>query len=69
MTQADFERLRFQIAEMLDDIHTKMFVQEMMLTLIVRHPTDPKCFIVVTADNDMEKVVELLENPDATSRP
>ena len=60
MSAADLELLRQKIANSICNHLEPMCSKEMMLTLVVRHPTNSECFIVVSSDNDAEAVATLL---------
>jgi hypothetical protein len=53
------EEVRHEAAAHLGAIMA-MFVPEMMVTLVVRHPQDPECHMVLTDDTDTDAVIALV---------
>lgn len=58
---AVMESVRQDCAEALEALQTKTFRPEMMLTLIVRHPTNTEAELVVSSDEDLDAVQEVLK--------
>jgi hypothetical protein len=58
------EILRRKVTEVLDELHQQCFTPDMLLTFVARHPSNPECYVMVTAD-DLAKVAELLEQSAA----
>jgi hypothetical protein len=54
-------------ADMLDQLHAKVFTPEMKLTLVARHPDKPDVNLVLTKD-DMQDVINLLVEHQATGK-
>ena len=64
MNPLRLESVRLDIADRLEDMRADLFTEDMLLTLVARHPMKPECFIVVSAD-DVGKVAELLRKQSA----
>ncbi len=55
------ERTQNQLAMLMDDIKS-LFLPEMKLTLISRHPTDADCISVLTEESDLEILCDAIKS-------
>ena len=65
MTKIALELLRIRIAEAICSHLEPIFSAEMMLTLVVRHPTNAECFIVIGSDSNLGAVADLVRGKNA----
>lgn len=55
------QQAREAIVEALGDLHADWFVPEMRLTFIARMPGNTACEIIVTADDDLDAIMDVIK--------
>lgn len=60
MAQTKLEKIQEKLDEHVQQIES-LFIAGMLVTIVVRHPTNPECELVASSDEDFESVKEALD--------
>lgn len=60
MAKTNLEKIQDRLDKHVEDIES-LFKAGMLVTIVVRHPTNPECELVASSDEDFEAVKETLD--------